>query len=426
MSFIFYNLIIVPFFFIGGPILFMYFSHRGLLDKYFRERLGVIRNMPDKGSRKRILIHAVSVGEIKVALAIIREIKALGANYSIVVSTTTRMGRQDALRYMPDDIFIVYNPIDIPWCVRGFLGKTCPDIFINLETEIWPNFLYLCKSHRIPAVVLNGRMSEKSVKRYRQFKPFVKEILSVFELFYMISDLDAQRILSIGADPHRVYVGGNAKYDILLHDATPELSRKIFDIYKIDKSKTVFVAGSTIDGEEEIIIRAYKELVVDEPDLILLIAPRHIERAWKIASILKSYGFDYCLRSRFDNNGHGNKKIIIVDVIGELFGLYSLGNIIFCGGSLVPHGGHNILEAAVWGKVVMYGPSMENFLDAKRIIEDTGAGLRVTDCGELVKKARWIIKNPEDSKRLGEAARDGIVKNLGSAKRQVKAITPFI
>ena len=426
MSFFFYNIIIIPLFFIGGPLLFVYFSHKGLIDMHFKERLGLINNMPRKGHSKRLLIHAVSVGEVKVAVAIIREIKALGGNYSIIVSTTTKTGRQDALRYMPDDILIVYNPFDMLWCVKKFLRNTSPDLFINLETEIWPNFLFMCKRHGIPAFLLNGRISEKSVRKYRHFKPLVKDILSIFRLFSMISDLDAQRILSIGADPHKVVVGGNAKYDILLNDATPELSKRISDIYKIDNSKTVFIAGSTTDGEEEIILEVYKNLRMDEPDMILLIVPRHIERSHKIASILRSYGFDYCLRSDFDAYVPANKQVILVDVIGELFGLYSLGNIIFCGGSLVPRGGHNILEAAVWGKMVLYGPSMENFLDAKRLIEKTGASLEVRDGDELLKKAQWIIKNKEKAERLGKRSRHEIVKNIGSAKKQVKAIEPFL
>ncbi len=426
MSFFFYNIIIIPLFFIGGPLLVIYFSRKGLMDMHFRERLGLIKNLPRKGHSKRVLIHAVSVGEVKVAVAVIREIKALGGNYSIIVSTTTKTGRQDASRYLPDDISIVYNPVDMLWCVKRFLRNTSPDIFINLETEIWPNFLFMCKRYGIPAFLMNGRISEKSVRKYRQFKPVVKDILSIFRLFSMISDLDAQRILSIGADPHKVLVGGNAKYDILLNDATPELSKRISGIYKIDNSRTVFIAGSTTEGEEEIIIEVYKNLRMDEPDMILLIVPRHIERSYKIASILRSYRFDYCLRSEFDAHVPGNKQVIIVDVIGELFGLYSLGNIIFCGGSLVPRGGHNILEAAVWGKMVLYGPSMENFLDAKRLIEKTGATFEVRDGDELLKKARWIINNKEKAERLGKRSRHEIVKNIGSAKKQVEAIAPFL
>jgi len=426
MSFFFYNIIIIPIFFIGGPLLFMYFSYKGLIDMHFRERLGLIKNIPPKGHSKRLLIHAVSVGEVKAAVAIIREIKALGGTYSLIVSTTTKTGRQDALRYMPDDIPIVYNPLDMLWCVKRFLRNVSPDICINLETEIWPNFLFMCKRYGIPAFLINGRISEKSVKKYRQVKPLVRDVLSIFNLFYMISDLDAQRILSIGADPDKVFVGGNAKYDILLNDATPELSKKISDIYKIDKSKTIFIAGSTTDGEEEILIEVYKNLLMHKPDMVLLIVPRHIERSHKIESILRSYRLDYCLRSTFDARVPANKQVILVDVIGELFGLYSLGNVIFCGGSLVPRGGHNILEAAVWGKMVLYGPSMENFLDAKRLIEKTGATLEVRDGDELLKKAQWIIKNPEEAERLGNRAREEIGKNIGSAKKHVKAIAPFL
>jgi 3-deoxy-D-manno-octulosonic-acid transferase len=428
MNFFVYNIIVASLFFIGGPFLFIYFLYKGLLDRHFKERLGLINslNIPPKGNAKRVLIHAVSVGEVKVASAIIREIKKLGGNFSIILSTTTKTGRQDALRYIPNDVIIIYNPIDMLCCVKRFLHKISPDIFINLETEIWPNFLFVCKKFNVSAFLINGRISEKSMETYRRFNFFIKDALSVYTLLSMISDLDAQRIISIGADPEKVVVGGNAKYDILVDDARPELSKKMSGIYKIDGTKNVFIAGSTTGVEDEIIIKTYGNLLMDDPDMLLVIAPRHIERSRRIGSILMSHKFDYCLRSKFDYHFRGNKQVIIVDVIGELFGLYSLGNIIFCGGSLVPHGGHNILEAAVWGKTVIYGPSMENFLDARRLIEKTGAGLEVKDGDELLKTARWVLENPEKSDRSGKRAREEIKKNIGSAKKQVKRIAPFL
>ena len=428
MNFFVYNVIIASLFFIGGPFLFVYFLYKGLIDRHFRERLGLINglNIPPKNNAERVLIHAVSVGEVKVARAIIREIKKLDGNFSIILSTTTKTGRQDALRCMPNDIIIIYNPIDMLWCVKRFLHKISPNIFINLETEIWPNFLFVCKKLNISAFLINGRISEKSMETYRHFNFLIKDALSVFTLLSMISDLDARRIISTGADPEKVVVGGNAKYDILLDDARPELSKKISGIYKIDRTKTVFVAGSTADGEDEIIIKTYGNLLMDDPDMLLVIAPRHIERSRRIESILMSHKFDYCLRSKFDYHFPGNKQVIIVDVIGELFGLYSLGNIIFCGGSLVPHGGHNILEAAVWGKMVIYGPSMENFLDARSLIEKTGAGLEVKDGDELLKTAQWMLKNPKKADILGKRARQEIKKNIGSAKKQVIRIAPFL
>jgi 3-deoxy-D-manno-octulosonic-acid transferase len=244
----------------------------------------------------------------------------------------------------------------------------------------------------------------------------------------MISRLDARRIISMGADPQKVVVGGNAKYDLLVEETNPELSGRIARIYRIADDRPVFIAGSTRGGEEGIIIEAYLDLRERYPGLLLIIAPRHIERRRNVESLLRSYGLNYCLRSDLEND---IKKacpadVILVDTHGELFGLYSIGTVIFCGASLVPLGGQNILEAAVWSKPVIYGPSMGNFLDAKGLLEGVGAGFQARDKAELVKVAGWLLENPEESERLGEEARRAIERNIGSAKKQVENIFRLI
>jgi 3-deoxy-D-manno-octulosonic-acid transferase len=240
----------------------------------------------------------------------------------------------------------------------------------------------------------------------------------------MISSPDARRIQSIGADPRRVVIGGNAKYDTLGKEATSRLSARIASIYKLDGKRPVFIAGSTRGGEEEIIIEAYLDLRARYSALALIIAPRHIERCGTLEAILRSYHLDYCLRSSMNNSARSDPPAdsIIVDTFGELFGLYSIGTILFCGGSLVPLGGQNPLEAAVWGKPVLYGPSMEDFLDAKALLEGVGAGFVVRDKNELVRTASWLLDNPGEYKRLGRRARKEIMRDSGSAKRQAEHV----
>jgi 3-deoxy-D-manno-octulosonic-acid transferase len=423
MIFWIYNAVILFACFLAAPFVPIFLIIKGLPDKHFKERLGMPPKRvlwPGRGGPK-IWIHAVSIGEVKVAKVIVDTLKGFADDFSVILSTTTKSGRRTALSIMPANTEVIYNPVDIFWCVRNALKKVSPDLFINLETEVWPNFLWACKRFHIPVFLLNGRISTRSIGNYRRFRFLMKDVLSVYRLLSMISPLDARRIISIGADPQKVVVGGNAKYDLLIKEARPEVSARIARIYRIADGRPVFIAGSTRGGEEGIIIEAYLDLRKRYPGLLLVIAPRHIERLRNIGSLVKSYGLNYCLRSGME---HDIKKacsadVIIVDVHGELFGLYSIGTVIFCGASLVPLGGQNILEAAVWGKPVIYGRSMDNFLDAKGLLEGAGAGFQVGDKAQLVKVAERLLGNPEESERLGRGARRAIELNIGSAKKQV-------
>jgi 3-deoxy-D-manno-octulosonic-acid transferase len=425
--FFFYNIAATLSLFVFGPFVFLFLLIKGLVDHDFRERLGLLPThlMGPKGGGLRIWLHAVSIGEVKLAKVIIEAIRQRQNNASIILSTTTRSGRQTAISIMPPATTVIYNPLDLLWCVRRALKEVSPHLFINLETEIWPNFLWTCKRLRIPAFLINGRISVRSISNYKRVRPLMRDVLSTYSSLSMISSADARRIISIGADPRRVVIGGNAKYDTLGNEVSQELSRKIGSIYRVDGKKPVFIAGSTRGGEEEIIIEAYQELRARYSAMVLIIAPRHIERCGSIEAILRSFNLDYCLRSSLEGSARGDLlpvDIIIVDTFGELFGLYSIGTVIFCGASLVPLGGQNPLEAAVWGKPVLYGPSMEDFLEAKAMLEDVGAGFLVRDKDELVKTATWLLDHPGESEQLGRRAREEIERNSGSAERQIERV----
>jgi len=384
--------------------------------------------MPSKGKRPRIWIHAVSVGEVKLANVIVRVLRSQKGVFSLVLSTTTSSGRETARKTMPTDTVVIYTPIDVWWCVKRPFQRASPDLFINLETEIWPNLLWACKKLNIPAFLINGRISVRSIGTYKRLRFLMEDVLSAYRLLSMISTSDAQRILALGAEPDKVVVGGNAKYDLLIDEAQPELSQKMAQIYKIDKKRSVFIAGSTRAGEEEIIIEAYSDLLKTYPEMILIIAPRHSKRCGNIESLLRSRSLNYCLRSSLENDTKKDldPSVILVDKLGELFGLYSLGTVIFCGASLVPLGGQNILEAAVWGKPVMYGPSMEDFLEATELLDKVGAGFRVENRYDLVKTATWLLENPDESDRLGMLARDEIESYIGSTRKRIEDIFRFL
>ncbi|TET51542.1 MAG: hypothetical protein E3J53_04780 [Desulfobacteraceae bacterium] len=430
MVFWVYNIIATVGLFCAGPVIFLWFLIRGSIDTHFKERLGILPRglMPSKGKRPRIWIHAVSVGEVKLANVIVRVLKSQKGVFSLVLSTTTSSGRETARKTMPTDAIVIYTPIDVWWCVKRSFQRASPDLFINLETEIWPNLLWACKKLNIPAFLINGRISVRSIGTYKRLRFLTEDVLSTYRLLSMISTSDAQRILAIGAEPDKVVVGGNAKYDLLIDEARPELSQKMAQIYKIDKKRPVFIAGSTRQGEEEIIIEAYLDLVKTYPEMILIIAPRHSKRCGNIESLLRSRSLNYCLRSSLENDTNRDlaPSVILVDKLGELFGLYSLGTVIFCGASLVPLGGQNILEAAVWGKPVMYGPSMEDFLEATELLDKVGAGFRVENRYDLVKTATWLLENPDESDRLGRLARDEIESYIGSTRKRIEDIFRFL
>ena len=430
MAFLFYNMVVTVGFFLAGPFILLFFLIRGSLDGHFRERLGLLSSeqVAPKGERQRIWVHAVSVGEVKLARVIIRLLRKRKGDLSFVVSTTTIAGRQTALKEMQGESTIIYNPLDLWWCVKHSLRKVSPDLFIGLETEIWPNLLWACEKLNIPAVLVNGRISVRSIDYYRRMRFLMKHVLSSYRVLSMISNLDAERILSMGAARNKVVVAGNAKYDLLIDEARTELSDRIRRVYKIERKRPVFIAGSTRGGEEEIMLEVFAKLLEKFPETILIIAPRHIDRCKSIESLIRTRNLKYCFRSSLDGGTKESSEVsvILVDKIGELFGLYSLGSVIFCGASLVPLGGQNILEAAVWGKPVMYGPSMEDFLEATELLEGVGAGLRVRDGHELLKTATWLLENPHESDRLGRLARDEIERYISSARKHIEDIFRFI
>ncbi len=428
-AFLAYNIVVTVAILMACPLIFVFLLLKGHLDSFFPERLGILPERVKFTEKKglKIWIHAVSIGEVKLARAIAKAIRGVKGDFTLILSITTRSGRQTAEREMGDAL-IIYNPVDLWWCTGLSLKKISPDIFINLETEIWPNLLWACQSLAIPAFLINGRISPRSFSKYKRIRFLLKHVLSSYDFFSMVGEPDARRIITLGADPGKVIKGGNGKYDLLVMDSGPGLYKKMSRIYGIDKNQLVFVAGSTREDEEEAIIKSYLSLVKDFPELTLIIAPRHLKRAEKVESILRRYHLNYRLRSSLENDKQEccPPQVILIDIWGELFGVYSLATIIFCGGSLVPLGGQNILEAAVWGKPVIYGPSMEDFPEAKEILEKNGAGFEVKDWHELVNVARWLLDNPEEARRLGNLSRKEIQSYTGAARRQVEYIFQYL
>ena len=324
------------------PGLWCFTRLTGRYRKHFRERLGLVPEMPVPGScdSPRIWIHAASLGEVGVAGSIVESLIKSRTDCSVTVSTMTEHGRDLAVKKFGSKVPVIYAPFDSPATVNGALSRIRPHVLVFLETELWPSWLFEARRRGVKICLLNGRISERSIRGYLKVRPFFKEVLNCFDRFSMISIKDARRMVRMGADPLKITVNGNAKYDSLVMDVDPASEQEIRALLDIGEKDRVFVAGSTRGGEEEKVLAAYKTVLKDFPDTILIIAPRHIVRAPSIGSLISKNGLGYQLRTSIGKGkGRRTERIIIMDTFGELFKVYSVGTVVFLGGSLVPLGG---------------------------------------------------------------------------------------
>jgi 3-deoxy-D-manno-octulosonic-acid transferase len=414
-------ILIIPF------MLFVIFS--GKYRRHLWERFGFLPHgaiEPLKGLPK-IWVHAVSLGEIKVANSIITSLKDLIPGCSIILSTSTEHGRALALDLFGSEVPVIFTPIDLFPVVKNALNRIKPDLLIFLETEIWPSWIIEAKKCGVKIIMLNGRISVRSFDRYRWFIPFFRMVLSRFDLLSMISEEDKDRITLMGAAPERVKVNGNSKYDMLIRGAVPGMNEKIRKMLYIPHESPVIVAGSTRPGEEEGILEAYKKIIEIFKDTVLIIAPRHLERIKEITGFIQMYGLKYHLRSELvSQGGAGKHGIIIIDCYGELFNTYSAGTIAFCGASLVPLGGQNPLEPAAWGTPVFHGPHMEDFTDAMNLLKKYDANIEVKDTSDLIEKIIYYLNNRKLLSEKGFAAKKALLESSNVAAEQSALIKGLI
>jgi 3-deoxy-D-manno-octulosonic-acid transferase len=407
------------------PVFLLYSLVKGKRLKDIKERLGWVL-LPHPGS-PRIWVHAVSLGEVRVAEAIVNALKKNLPGSSITVSVMTEHGRNLARELFDKDVRVIYAPVDVIFFVRAALSRIRPDVLVFLEAEIWPSWITEARRKGIRIAMINGRISPRSLGRYLSLRPLFKNVLAAFDSFSMITEEDRNRVIAMGADPSKTVVNGNAKFDLLTGLADPSVEKEMRELFSLEENAPVFIAGSTHTGEETMIIEAYKSIAAQFPETILFIAPRHIDRAGEIASILEKSRIEFQLRSDLRNGSiRRNKNVVILNSFGELFKLYSAGAIVFLGGSLVPLGGQNPLEPAVWGKVVLYGPSMEDFLDAKALLETNHAGIEVTSPVMLAEKVIELLKDKALMQAYGARAREAVLKNDRSAERHAAVIAGLV
>ncbi len=420
MGSLIYNLLLFFAAMIGIPWYGLKMATTGKYRRSLGPKLG-FGSLPEGGTQAggpRIWVHAVSVGEVTAAAPIIRELVALMPDASLFLSTSTETGQQMA-RKLETGAVLLYYPLDIPCVVRKRLDQVRPDIFVPVETEVWPNFIRLCRRRGTRIVMVNGRLSPRSFARYRFTLFFWRGVFGALDRAGMISETDAERAATLGVAPSRLKIAGNAKYDGFASAVSPALRQETARRLNMDPDAEILVAGSTHDGEETVIIDVYRKLLQKRPQMKLILVPRHVERAQVVAGLLERAGFSDVIRMSRLNAGEkrAEERIVLVDVIGELFRIYSLATVVFCGGSLVKKGGQNILEAAAWGKVIFHGPHMEDFRDETSLLGKVGAAITVADGPELFAGIEKFLDDPKLLCEKGEAGQRAVAAARGAAAR---------
>lgn len=372
--------------------------------------------------RRAIWVHAASVGEIVATSPIVKDIKKKFPEAVVVVSVVTATGHAMAHRIIPEAEGIIFFPLDLPFLTRRILDIIKPITILLVETEIWPNFLRIAENEKIPVMMVNGRISDRSMKRYWMIRSFTKEMLASIQYFCMQSKLDAEYIEYLGAAKERITVTGNTKYDQTYAQVTDEEKLKLQDEFGFGRNHPIIVAGSTHRGEEDAVLNAFNEILKAYPEARLLIAPREIMRGNDVKALAEKFGLKSICRSEMTGLVHEKTPVVVLDTIGELGRLYSLGDIIFVGGSLVRTGGHNILEPAAHGKPILVGPHMFNFKEIYSLLSSREACLMVKDGKTLTDTMLMLCKNKELRDTMGKNCLDIIYENRGATQRNTEEL----
>jgi 3-deoxy-D-manno-octulosonic-acid transferase len=404
-----------------SPLLILYFKYKGgqdiryigTMDERFGHYADSLRKVADA---RRIWVHTVSVGEVVGAMPLLRMIQARLPDYELVVSTTTVTGRQMLQKNFPD-MPTFYFPFDFPWVARRTVNHIAPDALVLMETELWPNVMTQCARRDAPVMLLNGRVSERMAKAGGMVAGMYRWAFARITALGMQTPRDAERITALGAPRQLVTVVGNMKFDGLLTKPDFGKIQELRDTINPD-ARPLFVAGSTHPGEEAILCDVFRRVREHVPDLLMVVAPRHIERTDEVEGVFLIKDYNVQRRSRIKPQQIAVRPdVIILDTIGELRTLYAIADTCFVGGSLIERGGHNVLEPAACGKAPFYGPSMQNFLDSVEALEKGGGGRPVNSGVELAEHLIAAFKEPDVQYILDQNALEVIKANAGASER---------
>lgn len=415
-----------------------YYLIRGLRHgKYLaglRQRFGFDLPAVREGT-PRIWVHAVSVGEVLAVEPLLRKLLERHPGTAITLSTTTAAGQQVARQRLDRCASVLYFPIDMKTCVMRSWRHIKPDIVLLAETELWPNFIEVAAQHRAPVFLINARLSDRSFRHYRLIRRSVGKLLNKLELVMAQTSTDADRFRRLGCADDRIMVAGNLKYDAPPPDARGAETREAVRGLGANDATRIWIAGSTTEGEEPIILEVFERLRHDPAfgELLLILAPRHPERFDAVAELLVQSGAPFIRRSQATSDGSPRPvAVVLLDTIGELASLYAMADLVFIGGSLQPKGGHNIIEPARFGKPIIVGPHMENFRTMVEEFEAAGGLIRLASVAarlqadELTEVASELLGDPAWRADLGGRAKACAEKSRGALDRVLSVLGPYI
>uniref|UniRef100_A0A7C4RUK3 3-deoxy-D-manno-octulosonic acid transferase n=1 Tax=Desulfatirhabdium butyrativorans TaxID=340467 RepID=A0A7C4RUK3_9BACT len=398
--------------------------------KQLPDRLGRYPFRRSFPSGPLIWMHAASMGEMAVAESIVAALKRLDPDIHIVLSAMTPHGLRHGADRMPQQgVSLFQAPLDVVPFVATALDRIRPDLLVFLETELWPNWIVEASKRGIPIALLNGRISARSIGRYHRIRPLMADILSRIDWFSMIHATDADRIASLGAPGNRIVVNGNAKYDRLCDRADRSKLPDMRAASGIVDGSPVFLAGSLRGNEPVMLIDTYRRLKNRIPELRMILAPRHLRRIPQIVSVLNDRRIRFVRKTFLDKRQLDPTvpwEVLLLDTMGDLFDAYGLADVVFCGGSFVPTGGQNVMEPAAWAKPVLYGPHMEDFLDAKQLLENAGGGLTVVDEHALHYHALRLLLFPDEARQMGLCGRSALQQHQGASERHAAGLMAIL
>lgn len=405
------------------PIVLARLYWRGVKVPAYRRRVGERLVLGQHTPRTGVWIHAVSVGEVQAAELLIRHLLARQPLQRILVTTTTPTGAARVLDLFGDAVLHRYTPFDLPSILERFLDQARPRLAIVMETEIWPNTLKVCARRGIPVILANARLSERSARGYAQIAGLIRPTLARFSMIAAQTDADAQRFIALGADPQRVQVTGSIKFDLRQSASLVAQTQEIRRVW--GERRTVWVAASTHEGEEGPLLEAHRRVLARIPNALLVLVPRHPERFDRVAALVARQGLSLVRRSRHEVC-RDDTTVFLGDTMGELPVFLAAGDAAFIGGSLVPTGGHNPLEAAAAGVPVATGPHTFNFAAMMNLLVSEGAAVRIEDQDTLANlMAEWLA-NADLRARIGERGRSVVERNRGALGRLIDLIEGLI
>ncbi|MGA2903640.1 MAG: 3-deoxy-D-manno-octulosonic acid transferase [Candidatus Korobacteraceae bacterium] len=414
-----YSLLLFVALIVSTPWWLLQMLRHGKYRTGWSERLGTVPQRLLHNAGDTIWIHAVSVGEVLAISRVVEELKAQLPGWRIVVSTTTDTGQKLARqRFGESNVF--YLPLDLPFAVRPFFQALSPKLLVLAESEFWPNLLRWARLSGASVAVVNARVSDRSLPGYLRLRKLLRHVMQDIDLFLAQSDEDARRLVKIGAPAERVDVSGNLKFDVKL-PAKSDIVGQFKAAIQREGIGPVIVAGSTLEGEDAMLLEMFRKIAAQYPGALLVLAPRHPERFDAVAALLAASGLPFQRRTEWNGSSPIAGRVFLLDTIGELAGMYEFADVAFIGGSLVPRGGHNVVEAAQFGKAILVGPHTENFRDIIDILRRADA-LRVVTPQSLTPTVLQLLANHDERAALGQRALEVMGSQQGATERTVNAL----